>query len=202
MSYKNEKIKYEFFLNEGIETIGNFTEKEIQYIKKTQKKGYSFTEKYNYTKRKREEWLNRFEIPKGKEKELKQKTKEIIDDLEKKANDNIWEEISYEWYKLLQEPWREKLKKIEALLKFNKKFNTENLENAKKYPIQNLLDFNGAGFAKCLWHEEKTGSLKLNKKTNTVYCFAGCGKKDSIDVCMIINNIPLGEAIKKLCQGN
>jgi hypothetical protein len=71
------------------------------------------------------------------------------------------------------------------------------IDKAKQYPIDQLIKFRG-GFAKCIWHEEKTASMKYYEKTNSVHCFS-CGKSgDAIDVCRQINNCSFKEAIKKL----
>jgi len=74
----------------------------------------------------------------------------------------------------------------------------EMIEHAKAYAIEVLLDFNGAGFAQCPWHSEKTASLKLYKKDNSVHCF-GCGKhSDCIGVAMQIWGVDFKEAVKRL----
>lgn len=75
----------------------------------------------------------------------------------------------------------------------------DKIARAKTYPISDLIKFDTRGFTKCLWHNEKHGSLKLYKETNTVYCFGQCGKvHDSIDVYMKLNNCTFTEAVKKL----
>lgn len=57
------------------------------------------------------------------------------------------------------------------------------VQNAKNYPIENLITFRNKK-AKCLFHEEKTGSLHLYPD-NHVYCHGGCARKfDAIDVYM------------------
>lgn len=52
---------------------------------------------------------------------------------------------------------------------------------AKSYPMTNLLAFTGRTMV-CPWHNEKTPSLQFYPKTNSAYCFGGCGRAyDSID---------------------
>lgn len=73
------------------------------------------------------------------------------------------------------------------------------VERAKAHPIPNLLKFDRNSKAPCIWHEEKTPSLHYFKKTNTVYCFGGCGKRgDAIDVYRQINHCSFLEAVKAL----
>jgi DNA primase len=72
------------------------------------------------------------------------------------------------------------------------------LERAKAYPINELIQFKGKS-ARCLWHEEKTPSLYYYAKTNSCYCFGGCGKSyDAVDTYMKINNCSFKEAVEKL----
>jgi DNA primase len=68
---------------------------------------------------------------------------------------------------------------------------------AKEYPIDELIKFS-QGKARCLWHNEKTGSMHFYKETNRVHCF-GCGKGgDAIDVYMALNNVAFKDAVEKL----
>ena len=79
-----------------------------------------------------------------------------------------------------------------------KKAHTVDLEKIKLIPITEYLSFNQAGFSKCLWHDEKTASLKYYPKNNRIYCF-GCSKGGSvIDVVMQIRNLTFKEAIRIL----
>lgn len=68
---------------------------------------------------------------------------------------------------------------------------------AKAFPIDQLIEFKG-GFAKCIFVQENTPSLKHYKKTNTAYCFSCSKKFDSIDAYMQIHNVSFGEAVKRL----
>lgn len=71
-------------------------------------------------------------------------------------------------------------------------------EDVKHVPISNFIDFNRAGFANCLWHNEKTPSMKYYEKTNTVHCF-GCDKTgDVIDVVQEVEGVDFLGAISKL----
>jgi hypothetical protein len=50
----------------------------------------------------------------------------------------------------------------------------EDIERAKEYPFDQLIDFKN-NFALCPFHNEKTPSLHWNKNKNEVHCF-GCNK--------------------------
>lgn len=72
------------------------------------------------------------------------------------------------------------------------------IDRAKGYPISSLVSFNHSGFAPCLWHKEKTPSMKYYKKDNQVHCF-GCGKHgDAITVAEALYNLDFISAIHKL----
>jgi len=89
---------------------------------------------------------------------------------------------------------KENLKK--SLTFFGKSFKgTDDLIRAKTRPITDFINFKG-GFAKCLWHDEKTGSMKYYANKNHVHCFGGCGKHDVIDIVMALQNVDLKEAVK------
>ena len=71
-----------------------------------------------------------------------------------------------------------------------------NVEMAKAVAISNFIEFNHAGFAKCVWHTEKTPSMKYYEDKNRVHCFGGCGKSgDVIDVVGQLYNIKFLEAV-------
>lgn len=96
---------------------------------------------------------------------------------------------------------REKIQRVESVLFFanskNKKEGLD-LQKAKQYPINSLLKINTAGFARCVWHNEKTPSMKYYKKNNRVHCF-GCHKSgDAIDVVQAIRGCSLKDAVNFL----
>lgn len=71
----------------------------------------------------------------------------------------------------------------------------ERVSKAKRVPINSLVEFNQAGFAQCLWHNEKTGSMKYYSEGNKVHCF-GCGKSgDVIDVVKAKRNCSFTDAV-------
>lgn len=71
---------------------------------------------------------------------------------------------------------------------------------AKAYPMENLIDFTRKK-ACCPWHNEKTPSLAYYPKTNSAYCFGGCGRAyDAIDAYRIKYNVGFVEAVKALNQ--
>src|SRR3990167_8160866 len=82
-----------------------------------------------------------------------------------------------EWHQVDLDLWVEKTKRIEMVLRFfkNNKEKTS-IEYAKQIPISDYVVFNNAGFARCLWHEDKHPSMKYYQKENKVWCFScSCG---------------------------
>jgi len=81
-------------------------------------------------------------------------------------------------------------------LSFERTVGGTNVERAKSYPIENLLEFKQRK-TNCIWHKEKSPSLHLYKD-NHVYCF-GCSKGgDAIDVYQTLNNSSFEEAVNYL----
>lgn len=69
---------------------------------------------------------------------------------------------------------------------------------AKAFPMDSLIKFTG-GKALCPWHNEKTPSLTYYPKSNSCYCFGGCGKVyDSIDAYMKVHNVSFTKAVEDL----
>jgi hypothetical protein len=70
------------------------------------------------------------------------------------------------------------------------------IETANEFPIEELLDINNRGFARCIWHDDKNPSMYC--KNNFAHCFS-CGKTGSvITVYMQLNNVNFKEAVKHL----
>lgn len=74
---------------------------------------------------------------------------------------------------------------------------------AKSYPMDKLIAFVEQGAdrnkACCPWHNEKTPSLHYYKKSNSAYCFGGCGRSyDSIDAYMLLHNCDFKTAVREL----
>lgn len=76
------------------------------------------------------------------------------------------------------------------------------IAKAREYPITNLIEFN-RGFASCIFHNEKTGSLHLlpNSNETRAHCHGACGKTyDGIDAYMFIHNCNFIDAVKALTR--
>lgn len=92
---------------------------------------------------------------------------------------------------------------IESLIEMKKKYShpkpkETDLISLKQIPIDRFISFNSSGMAKCIFHNEKTPSMKYYKKSNTVHCF-GCGKTaDVIDIVRELNKCTFKEALKIL----
>ena len=75
-----------------------------------------------------------------------------------------------------------------------------NFERAKLVPVDSLIQFT-RGFAPCIWHDEKSPSMKHYRKNNKVHCF-GCGKGgDVIDVVQQLKGCDVKEAVIYLTNG-
>lgn len=74
--------------------------------------------------------------------------------------------------------------------------NRTDIENARNYPIANVLPVKG-GFTKCIYHKEKTGSMRVYND-NHAYSFC-CGKRsDVIDIYKELNSCSFKEAVRAL----
>lgn len=95
-------------------------------------------------------------------------------------------------------------KKYETILKCNtlllsvKTDQKYSIEKAKEFPIIDLIQFNRANMAKCIFHTDKNPSLHYYPKSNTVYCFSCNRYGDAIDVYKELNHCSTFEAIKAL----
>lgn len=193
--HKENQSHYELF-NTTKEEIENtlFYNKFWEIQKREQK---------NKREQLKKAYENRFRIPIFKTKKelenLKKETKNKINELDKEwlngGRESVFLELEIEGYE-------EKLKKIRTILKkgIDNDFNS-NLLKAKSFPIESLIEFNRAGFAKCPFHGngmERTPSLKLYKNRNKCHCFSCAKDADPIDVYMQLNNCSINEAIKNL----
>ena len=78
------------------------------------------------------------------------------------------------------------------------KITDDMIERARAYPINELIEFNRAGFAPCPWHDETSPSLHHNSKNNTVHCF-GCHKTvDTIGWLMDREGMKFQDAVRRL----
>lgn len=74
----------------------------------------------------------------------------------------------------------------------------DDLTQVKEVAIKSLITTNHSNMASCIWHNDKTPSLKVYEDSNTFYCF-GCGKYgDVIDVYRQLHNTSFPDTIKAL----
>lgn len=101
---------------------------------------------------------------------------------------------------------REAILRLEKLLYTSRQVTGSNgekdfsklIETAKIVPIENFLEFNSAGFTHCIYHNERTPSMKYYKKNNTVHCFSCQKGGDVIDVVRQLNECDFKTAINIL----
>jgi DNA primase len=76
---------------------------------------------------------------------------------------------------------------------------SDKVTHAKEYPITQLIEFDSFKKTICPFHAEKSASLVYYPKTNTCYCFGGCGKAyDSIDIYRHKKGCTFTEAVNYL----
>lgn len=99
---------------------------------------------------------------------------------------------------LIEEKNSEHKRLLQNFAKREKYEGSDELARAKSVPIERFLIFDQTGKARCIWHNEDTGSLHYYREKNKVYCF-GCSESgDVIDVVMTLQKMTLGQAIKYL----
>ena len=76
--------------------------------------------------------------------------------------------------------------------------NEADIQRAREVPIDTFIDFNRAGFSRCIAHDEKTPSMKYYHNQNRVHCFSCQFSEDSIGVIMRFRDIPFLEAVSFL----
>ena len=133
---------------------------------------------------------------------------------------NKWIELSERYLKLIKikshkwfeelvfdeyiTPIKKKMSKIKReldLIKnpvFSSSITDEMVEQAKQYPIKDLLGEPIMNKYTCLWHNDKHPSMHYYEATNTLHCFSCLKSGDAIDVYMQLNNCDFIEAVKKL----
>lgn len=125
--------------------------------------------------------------------------REKIDEFVKERRNNGQPELAFIWDTLIEYQMQD-IKRLENLITLKKIGKDDgikvNIDKAKSVPITNYIQFNRAGFAKCICanHQEKTPSMKLYK--DKVHCF-GCGfSGDVIDVVRELYGVEFIKAVQ------
>lgn len=151
-------------------------------------------------------WENRLKVPFGHSKKfykaLLDETKLIIKQEKERWRQSARQPIIQAFAKANLDDYIEKEEKIKSALKgLENKSNMNqplNIEQAKQYPMDRLIDISRGNVTRCLWHEDKNPSMHYYKKTNHLFCFVCNKKADSIDVAMKLYNKTFPEAVKQL----
>lgn len=118
---------------------------------------------------------------------------DVLEDMKKRASAWLPTRFHAAWLKKHQEQAQRSAFQDRAFK------SDDRVINAKAYPIANLMKFDRTGKAKCPFHKEETASLHYYKKTNSTYCFGGCGKPyDSISIYQKLHGCTFREAVDDL----
>lgn len=162
-------------------------------------------------------WLKVFPEAKSTVKNLIKKYNEDLDDLVKikreiesllyksypRQNEYDFASLIYLgiFYDIPKERIERKLKTLGSQLiavSYPDKNPQMDLLKAKQFPIDSFLGKISGGFTQCVFHNEKTPSMKVSFNENRVHCFS-CGfHGDVLDLVMKLEGITLWQAIKKL----
>lgn len=126
------------------------------------------------------------------------RTAKVVDDVEDDKSERVsmWKSTWFHDAYLKQE---EEAQRRTQTARTHTKDMGSDIENAKAYPIDQILDFNREKKAMCPFHNEKTASLHYYAETNTTYCFGGCGKSfDAVDIYQKKFNVSFKEAVNEL----
>lgn len=190
-------------LEKGIIELGINDQVIINSIILSNEINLKWLEEEKIRKQKIKDWQDRYKVPQGlTKKELNKLLKETQAEIDYfLIRSRTGNEIEKWWYEDLKNQWVEKKKKIKDTLKFHDNFGSEklDLQKAKQYPIEQLLEFR-AGFAKCPFHDDKHPSAKYYKDKNRIHCFVCNQGFDVIDIVQQIYNLSLKEAINHLCK--
>ena len=90
-----------------------------------------------------------------------------------------------------------KIKRTEV---YTKNITDEDIERAKEYPIENLVEFDSRGKAIAWCHDDKNASMSLWKGKNRVRCWACSVSYNPIDILMDREGLSFIEAVKRLSR--
>lgn len=132
-------------------------------------------------------------------KEIKEEIKWVNDWI----SEIILENKQGKGYRPWNNRWIEKLIDRENKLKNKLKYmqiapdstHIERLKLAQAVPLSNFLEFNRAGKTKCIYHNEKDGSLHYYKKSNKAYCFSCRKMVDGIEIIKVQQNLSFIDSI-------
>lgn len=74
----------------------------------------------------------------------------------------------------------------------------KDIEKAREYPLDSLIDFDKRGFAVCPFHEESSASFSYWQKNNLGHCFGCLRTADSIAVVMTKERKTFPQAVRHL----
>ena len=76
----------------------------------------------------------------------------------------------------------------------------EEIARAMDFPFNELVEFNNRGFAKCMFHDERTPSFHWYKDSNRVYCHGCNWSGNTIKFLMARDKLSFKVAVRKLIR--
>lgn len=71
----------------------------------------------------------------------------------------------------------------------------ERIARAKAVPLAEFVRVGRNGYTRCLWHDDANPSARYYPADNAVFCYAGCGRHDVIDVVQKLHGCGFAEAL-------
>jgi hypothetical protein len=87
-------------------------------------------------------------------------------------------------------------KKVDSVQAKKNIITPDMVEQAKRYPIGDLVEVNRQGFSKCIWHTDTHASMFCKK--NFAHCFVCQKSGDTIAIAMIKDGLSFKDAVLRL----
>lgn len=108
-------------------------------------------------------------------------------------------QLTIDEYVRVRDEWKRTVKAFSYKKDDTKLITEQDVLRAKEYPITNMIKFNSQGFAPCVFHQDKTPSMRYYKNSNSVHCFGCSTSGDSIKVGQQLFGENFINTVKRLC---
>lgn len=198
---------------------GEYSEEEMNFYDKLEKEHKVSLPKYNFNelleifptarhiiKEKLQEEIDKCRVDVIEADRIEKEGEDLIYRKSCSDDEDFWRGVIYTFFVQPLREGREKIIKtnlfrlssLKGIVPKVGSITEQDIEQAKNYPITELMKFNTSNNAKCIFHTEKSASMHYYKKGNRVQCF-GCERaEDAIGIYMQLYSVDFLTAVKAL----